>query len=114
MEPKTFEEFKFNYRGRSVEIKAETCKGFWNKFVGKMFTSDKEPIIFEFEKQVLADIHMLFVFMPLLVVWFNDKKKVTKMKIMKPFISYERAKARYVLEIPLGNNIIRNFEQFED
>jgi uncharacterized membrane protein (UPF0127 family) len=113
-ETKDFEKFSFDYLGKPLEIKAETCKGFWSQFIGKMFSRDKEPIIFEFNKLVLAGIHMLFVFMPLLVVWFDADKNVTKMRIMKPFTSFDKAYAKYVLEIPMGNKIIANFEQFED
>ena len=104
MGAKKYEAFSFKYQGRDVKIKAKTCKGFWRKFYGKMFTFNKEPLIFEFREQILAEIHMLFVFMPLLVVWFDAKKKVTKIKIMKPFISFEKSRAKYVIEIPLNNS----------
>jgi uncharacterized membrane protein (UPF0127 family) len=113
MKPKKYEEFSFKYQGRKLKIKAKTCKGFWKKFTGKMFTSDEKPIIFEFRNQILVKIHMLFVFMPLLVVWFDKNKKVTKIKILKPFTSFEEAEGKYVLEIPLKNKLIRDFEHME-
>lgn len=114
MNKKRYEEFSFIYQCRKVKIKAKTCKGFWRKVTGKIFTSDKKPLIFEFKKMSEVTIHMLFVFMPLLVVWFDEKKKVTKIRIMKPFVSLEKAKAKYVLEIPLKNELIKNFEHLEN
>ena len=114
MELEKEERFVFKYQGRKLEVKAKTCRGFWKKFTGKMFTSDERPIIFEFKKQILVKIHMLFVFMPLLVVWFNDQKKVTKIKILKPFGSLEDSEARYVLEIPLKNKLVSDFAHIED
>ena len=115
MAEKEYENFSFRYQKRIIKIRAKTCKGIWRKFTGKMFTGSEKPLIFEFRRQIKARIHMLFVFIPLLVVWFDTKKKVTKIKIMKPFVSFERAKAKYVLEIPLKNKLIReDFEHMEN
>ncbi len=114
MKIKKYGDFSFKYQGRKIKIRAKTCKGFWRKFTGKMFTSDKKPIIFEFREEILVKIHMIFVFIPLLVVWFDKKKKVTKIKIMKPFTSFEESKGKYVLEIPLKNKLVRDFEHMEN
>ena len=106
---KKYEEFSFKYPKKKLKVKARICRGLWGKFTGKMFTLNKEPIVFEFRKEILVKIHMFFVFMPLLVVWFDNKKMVTKIKIMKPFSSFEESEAKYVLEIPLRNKLIRGF-----
>lgn len=110
MKTKKYDIFGFEYLGKKLKIKAKTYRGFWKKFTGKMFSLNKQPIVFEFKKEQKVKIHMFFVFMPLLVVWFDAKKKVIKIKIMKPFISFEEARAKYVLEIPLGNKLVRDFE----
>jgi uncharacterized membrane protein (UPF0127 family) len=69
--------------------------------LGKMFSFSKTPLLFIFPKETYADIHMLFCFQPLLVIWLSKNKKVIKAKKMLPFISYASAKAKYVLEIPI-------------
>jgi uncharacterized membrane protein (UPF0127 family) len=109
-----YEDFSFMYQGRMVTVRAKTCKGFWRKLTGKMFTSSQKPIVFEFKKKILIKIHMIFVFIPLLVVWFDENKNVTKMKIMKPFGSIEDSEGKYVLEIPLKNEAIKDFEHMEN
>jgi len=114
MRIKKYEDFSFKYQKRRIKIRAKTCKGFWRKFTGKMFTSDEKPIIFEFRRKILVKIHMIFVFMPLLVVWFDEKKRVTKIRIMKPFTSFDESEGKYVLEIPLKNKLIRDFEHMEN
>lgn len=113
MRKKGYEKFTFKYQGRKLTIVAKPCKGLWRKLTGKMFTSSDKPLIFEFRKKSPVKIHMLFVFMDLLVVWFNEKKKVTKIEIMKPFVSLHEGDAKYVLEIPLKNKLIRDFEHME-
>lgn len=107
------EEFDFEYQGRRIKLKAEPVSGSWGKFVGKMFSSDKEPIVFGFNEEQIVAIHMFFVFMPLLVVWFDDKKKVTRIEIMKPFGRMKDSEAKFVLEIPLKNKLIKDFEHIE-
>lgn len=87
--------------GRKMSVVAEPVRSTAGKILGKMFSLSKKPILLEFSEEQTVAIHMLFVFMPLLVLWLDNNKKVVKARKMLPFISYAKARAKYVLEIPL-------------
>lgn len=84
-------------------IKVKICKSFFSKFLGKMFSFSKKPLLFVFSKEQKVSIHMLFVFMPLTVIWLDKNKRIVKIKKMKPFVSFGAERAMYVLEIPLSS-----------
>lgn len=81
-------------------VKAGVCKSLISKLAGKMFSFSKKPLLFIFQDERKVSIHMLFVFMPLTVIWLDKNKNIVKIKKMLPFISGGSAKAKYVLEIP--------------
>jgi len=88
-------------RIKSLEINAKVCKSFLSKIIGFMFCfSRKNARLFMFDREKHVDIHMIFVFFPLIVVWLDENKKIIMIKKMIPFISYSGARAKYVLEIP--------------
>jgi len=91
----------FSYEGKQVTVSARVCKDFLSKGFGKMFTLSRKPLLFVFGRSSDVWIHMHFVFMPLLVVWLDENMKPVKAKLMKPFISLDHARAKYVLEIPV-------------
>jgi uncharacterized membrane protein (UPF0127 family) len=43
---------------------------------------------------------MFFVFMPLLVIWFDKRKRVAEFRILRPFGISKAVRAMYVLELP--------------
>ena len=93
--------FSFTYKKKKHTVQAKPCKSLLSKIMGKMFSFSKTPLLFIYKKEQNVDIHMLFCFQPLIVLWLNKNKKVIKAKKMLPFISYVSAKAKYVLEIPV-------------
>jgi uncharacterized membrane protein (UPF0127 family) len=93
----------FEYNGKRINLNASVCEGTFSKMLGKMFTFNKKPLLFVFSKEQEVQIHMLFVFMPLIVFWLDENKKLIKAKKMKPFTSFESARAKYILEVPLAN-----------
>jgi len=95
--------------GKKIEVYANICSGTFSKAMGKMFNFSKKPLLFSFKDERSVDIHMAFVFMPLLVIWLDENMKITKERVMKPFVSFEGGNAKYVLEIPLKNEIIKEF-----
>jgi len=101
MKEKSRKKISFTFNGKDFLVDARVCKSLWSQGWGKMFSFSKEPIFFVFPEKREVDIHMLFVFTPLLVVWFDEKMNVVKAEKMKPFVSLGSAKAKYVLEIPL-------------
>ncbi|MEO0107905.1 MAG: DUF192 domain-containing protein, partial [candidate division WOR-3 bacterium] len=91
----------FSYQGRGYEVEARVRDDVGHQVLGKMFSRSKEPILFVFPTERPVGIHMLFVFQRLLVVWFDREGRVVKTQEMKPFVSYARAQAQAVLELPL-------------
>jgi uncharacterized membrane protein (UPF0127 family) len=93
-------------RIKSLKINAKVCKSFLSKIMGFMLCfSRKNARLFMFDMEKHVDIHMFFVFFPLIVVWLDKKMEIIKIKKMIPFISYSRAKAKYVLEIPYSDKV---------
>jgi hypothetical protein len=91
---------------KSLNIQANLCKTFLSQAIGFMFSfSRKNAKLFVFDREKNIDIHMFFVFFPLIVVWLNKDKKIVKIKKMYPFISYSGARAKYLLEIPYSKEI---------
>ena len=101
MTHKNRKKLKFTLNGKEFLVDAQVCESLWSQGWGKMFSFSKDPLLFAFSEQKEVEIHMIFVFMPLLVVWFDEKMRVIKAKKMKPFVSFGSAHAKYILEIPL-------------
>ena len=86
-----------------ISKNSKLCNGF-RKFRGLMFSrklKDDEALILV----NASDIHMLFVFQKIDVVWLDKNKiAIDKKENVKPFelIIRPRKKAYYVLELPLG------------
>lgn len=84
---------------------AKLCRGMFCKAFGFMFRFKKpdHALVFIFNKEVRADLHMLFVFFPIDVLFLDkDKRVVDIKKNFKPFNYYApKAKAMYVVELPV-------------
>lgn len=87
---------------RPLNIKAEKCSSLFSIFKGFMFSRRKnaKAKLFIFSRELPADIHMFFVFFPIVVIWIDKNKKVAECSLAKPFSFYKAHKAKYVLEIP--------------
>ncbi len=72
-----------------------------------MFSKPK-TLIFDFGKEKIIPLHMLFVFFPIDVLFLDKNKKVAEIKEnFKPFSFYNpKNKARYIIELPF--NTIKN------
>ena len=66
--------------------------------------------IFVFEKKRRMDMHMMFVFFPIDVLFLDESKKIVEMKEnFLPFsFYYSKNMAKYVIELP--NNSIKKFK----
>jgi len=58
-------------------------------------------LAFRFDRAKTRDVHMLFVFVPLDVLWIVDGE-VARVERMRPFVSYARAPADLLVELPAG------------
>ena len=92
----------FLYKGKQINVYAKVCKSLFSQTLGKMFNLSKRPLLFTFSSERSIAIHMLFVFMPLEVIWLDKSMNVTKTKRMDSFISFEEGNAKYILEIPIN------------
>ncbi|MDP2750455.1 MAG: DUF192 domain-containing protein [Nanoarchaeota archaeon] len=81
----------------------------FNKALGLMFSSQKKiknkAIVFEFKKEQIVALHMLFVFYPIDVLFLDKNKKVVETTTLKPFcLCYvPQKKAKYVIECENGS-----------
>lgn len=88
-------------------IEAKICKSLFSKVKGMMFSLKPEPLLFVFNNEKYAPIHMFFVFFPLSIIWLSKEKRIADFRILKPFSFYSpEIKSKYVIEIPFidGNN----------
>ena len=108
------EKISFNYRRKKISILAKRLS-FFGRFTGLMFTKKEnaKALLFDFKKPTNISIHSWFVFFPFIALWLDDKNKIIKIKIVKPFslpISPEK-KFTKLVEIPL-NNRFKKFKKY--
>lgn len=94
--------------GRVLAKDAKICRSVFSKALGLMFRfrlKDK-GYVFLFRKEQRVDLHMLFVFFPIDVVFLDKDKKVVEIKQeFRPFTVYvSKKKAMYVVELPKGTS----------
>lgn len=86
--------------------KTKLCKSIFYKGFGLMFRIRKPDfgMVFLFGSERRADLHMLFVFFPIDVLFLDKNKKVVDIKKnFKPFTYYApKVKAEFVIELPVG------------
>lgn len=95
---------------RSGKVLAQNkvfCKNTFSRARGLMFHLPLRDtgMIFVFKHDVLAAIHMLFVFFSIDIIWLNDQQEVVEMKEnILPFTPHisPRIKCRYFIELPKG------------
>jgi uncharacterized membrane protein (UPF0127 family) len=97
---------KIKINGKFFEIKnLKICNEF-EKFSGLMFSSKKNAraLLFSFKKPTRLAIHSFFVFYPFLAIWLDDKNKIIKMSIIKPFNPIIKPKKSFLklIEIPIN------------
>ncbi len=78
-------------------MKIEICKTWFSKFRGLMF-SKKKNLLFVFKKEKIVAIHMLFVFFPINIYYFDKDKNLTGKVKAYPFTILQPRKAKYILE----------------
>ena len=91
------------YNNKLISTNVKLCSSFFSKLKGLMFSrklKDNECLILK----NASDIHMLFVFQSIDVVWLDKNKEVIdKKENIKPFslLIKPKIKAHYVIELPL-------------
>ena len=77
------------------------------KGLGLMFKPnlDDEGYVFVFKYDIIAAIHMLFVFFPIDILWLDRNKNIVEIREkVKPFTLsvIPKYRSRYFIEIPAG------------
>lgn len=62
---------------------------------------DEYALIFRFDSTKTRDIHMLFVFTPLDVIWLENGT-VTRVERLRPFVGFARERCDTIVELPPG------------
>lgn len=62
---------------------------------------DEFALAFRFDSASTRDVHMLFVFVPLDVVWVVDGV-VQRIERLRPWLGFARERADTILELPAG------------
>ncbi|MBS3135477.1 DUF192 domain-containing protein [Candidatus Woesearchaeota archaeon] len=93
-------EIRNETNGKGISDSYKICQSSFSKFLGLMF-SRKKNLLFVFEKESRASLHMLFVFFPIWAIYLNERKETLVVKKLFPFISYFRPKqkAKYIIEL---------------
>ena len=98
---------------KRITSKYILCNSWLSKLRGLMFTKEeyvkKNLLIFEFKRRQRVDLHMMFVFYPIDVLFLDGRKRVVEIKeVLKPFSFYSSGeKVNYVIEAKQGS-IFRN------
>jgi len=88
---------------RILSKEEKICKTCFSKLKGLMFTHRIEKsLIFVNKRPFKTRVHMLFVFYPIEVAWLDENKKIIYKEILKPFSISKPVKAKYIIEMPLG------------
>ncbi|AEH35333.1 DUF192 domain-containing protein [Halopiger xanaduensis] len=62
---------------------------------------DDYALAFRFDSVETQDVHMLFVFFPIDVVWLVDDT-VQRVERLRPWLGFKRAEADTIVELPAG------------
>ncbi len=85
----------------------KVCDNIFTRMRGLMFHKriDDYGLVFVFNKDVMASIHMLFVFFSIDILWLDHEKRVVEMKrSIAPFTPHisPKNRCRYFIEVQKG------------
>lgn len=90
--------------GRTLATEVEVADTVASQLKGLMFREDLPAdfaMVFEFGRPGFRSIHMLFVRVPLDVLWLREGEVVAR-KTLSPWTGFGLARADTVLELPAG------------
>jgi uncharacterized protein len=94
-------------KGKTLCPKTRLCTSIFSQARGLMFSRPIHDtcLIFDFGKPRRTDLHMLFVFFPIDILYINDKYCVVDMRAgAMPFTPLIKSTvpSRYIVELPSG------------
>ena len=97
-------DFEYFINKKKKKIKVRVCKSLQSKFLGLMFKSKSQPLLFVFNKNKRLSIHSFFC-KPFTAIWLDEHKKATKIKEIKYWGFNFTGKGKYLLEIPKATTL---------
>jgi uncharacterized membrane protein (UPF0127 family) len=94
------------YNGVEIAKNVEFARTTLSQSLGLMFRKNIPhgySMIFILKKPSAVNVHMLFVFFPIDVIFLNEEKKITGFSRLKPWVGYKAMEdIKYVLEMKAG------------
>ena len=92
--------FEFADGKEKKTIRVRVCDNLASKFSGLMFRSHSLPLLFVFRKETNIIIHSFFC-RKFLGIWLDEKRKVVKKEIVRPWRFSISGRGKYLLEVLL-------------
>ena len=91
-------------KGNIVSPHYLLCTSLLSKARGLMFRKRPIPLVFEFNREKINALHMIFVFFPIDIIFLNKDKEIVELKQnLMPFSFYNpKNKSMYVIELEKG------------
>ena len=94
------------YNGNEIAGNIEFARTIFRQSLGLMFRKNIPSgysMIFVLEKPSAVNVHMLFVFFPIDVIFLDENKKITGLSRLRPWVGYKAMKnIKYLLEMKAG------------
>ncbi len=94
------------YNGKEIATNVEFAKTIFQQTLGLMFRKDISQdyfMIFILKKPASVNIHMLFVFFPIDVIFLDETKTISGLAGLSPFTGFKgMINIRYVIEMKAG------------
>lgn len=92
-------EFEFYIGIKKIRIQVKECRSILSKILGLMFSINKDPLLFIFEKEKNISIHSFFC-KPFFAIWLSSSRKIRKILKISKWKANFSGKGKYLLEIP--------------
>ena len=92
-------------KGNIVSQHYILCNSLLSQARGMMFRKRPLPLVFEFSREKINALHMMFVFFPIDVIFLDKDKEIVEIKEnLRPFSFYNpKNRSRYVVELEKGS-----------
>ena len=94
-------------RCKKEKFNVTECRSFISQSFGLMFRYlSNDGLLFILKKPRKFDLHMIFVFYAISIIFLDSNKKVIKITKVKPFTLFIKGiKSKYILELKNEKNI---------
>ncbi|MEM4330680.1 MAG: hypothetical protein QW273_01580 [Candidatus Pacearchaeota archaeon] len=82
---------------KKKKINVIVCDSLFKKIRGLMFKKNSLPLLFILDKEKTFFIHSFFC-RPFEAIWLDNKKRVIKKELVKPYTPIIKGKGKYLIE----------------